>query len=354
MPLGAAVTFTAAASGGQGPYQYRWWLISNGVYTSLSTWISSNTFTWTPTTLDANAQIQVRARSTWNSGDYEAQATVAFPVLMPVSNVSLTANRPSPMPVGTTATFTANASAGQGPYQYRWWLISDGVYTALSTWTTSNTLSWTPTTIDPNAQIQARARSAWNSGDYEAQMTLAFPVLPAVSGVTLTANMTAPQGLGKTINFTAGASGGQGPYQYRWWVISNGVYTALSNWTSSSTFSWTPTSADPNAQIQARVRSAWNSGDYEAQTTANFPIITRTNFFTLAWNQNPEPGIAGYYVYIGTTPGSYTTSIDVGKATRYIYTSAVPGGTYYVTVAAYMPGPIVGNKASALVVSTSP
>jgi hypothetical protein len=34
---------------------------------------------------------------------------------------------------------------------------------------------------------------------------------------------------------------------------------------------------------------------------------------TAMWNPNPEPNIAGYKVSYGTTSGSYTTTVDVGK-----------------------------------------
>jgi hypothetical protein len=66
---------------------------------------------------------------------------------------------------------------------------------------------------------------------------------------------------------------------------------------------------------------------------------------TLAWNPNPEPSVVGYYVFVGTTPGTPTTVIDVGNATTFTLATAVPGTTYYLTVAAYADGPLVGPQA---------
>ncbi len=40
-------------------------------------------------------------------------------------------------------------------------------------------------------------------------------------------------------------------------------------------------------------------------------------------------------VYVGTTSGVYTTTIDVGNVTTYTVTGLQPGRTYYFVVSAY-------------------
>jgi IPT/TIG domain-containing protein/VCBS repeat protein len=55
---------------------------------------------------------------------------------------------------------------------------------------------------------------------------------------------------------------------------------------------------------------------------------------TATWNPNPEPDIAGYRLSYGTTSGSYTTTIDVGKVTSAAVT-VTEGQTYYFAVRAY-------------------
>ncbi|MEQ1731930.1 MAG: putative Ig domain-containing protein, partial [Vicinamibacterales bacterium] len=75
------------------------------------------------------------------------------------------------------------------------------------------------------------------------------------------------------------------------------------------------------------------------------PQAARADSLTLAWDTNPESGVIGYYVYVGTAPGVYSAPIDVGNTTSYTLASAVPGTTYYMTVAAYAAGPVVGQRA---------
>ena len=56
---------------------------------------------------------------------------------------------------------------------------------------------------------------------------------------------------------------------------------------------------------------------------------------TLVWDANPDPDIAGYRVYYGTSSGNYTQSIDVGNVTTATISNLVPGQTYYFVVTDY-------------------
>jgi hypothetical protein len=55
---------------------------------------------------------------------------------------------------------------------------------------------------------------------------------------------------------------------------------------------------------------------------------------TLAWDASNGVGLSGYKVYIGTGPGTYGSSIDVGNVTTYTVTG-LGSGTYYFAVTAY-------------------
>jgi hypothetical protein len=56
----------------------------------------------------------------------------------------------------------------------------------------------------------------------------------------------------------------------------------------------------------------------------------------LAWDapHNPEL-VAGYKVYIGTSPGKYTNTVDVAKNKAYTFSAGTAGVRYYFAVAAY-------------------
>ena len=55
---------------------------------------------------------------------------------------------------------------------------------------------------------------------------------------------------------------------------------------------------------------------------------------TLAWNPNPEPNLAGYNLYYGTTPGSYAHRVPLGSITTHTVSNLAPGMSYYFVVTA--------------------
>ena len=56
---------------------------------------------------------------------------------------------------------------------------------------------------------------------------------------------------------------------------------------------------------------------------------------TVAWDPNPEPEVAGYKIYFGTTPGSYTVSMNAGNITSMVISGLETGVTYYFAAVAY-------------------
>ena len=56
---------------------------------------------------------------------------------------------------------------------------------------------------------------------------------------------------------------------------------------------------------------------------------------TLTWDANPEPEVAGYRVYYGTSSRNYTQSVDAGNNTTYVVTGLDVSQDYYFAVRAY-------------------
>jgi hypothetical protein len=56
---------------------------------------------------------------------------------------------------------------------------------------------------------------------------------------------------------------------------------------------------------------------------------------SLAWNTNPDPGIAGYNVYYGTSSGQYSSKLGSGTNTTATITGLKEGTTNYFAVTAY-------------------
>jgi Fibronectin type III domain len=207
----------------------------------------------------------------------EVSATTAPevpPVRPVVTTLALSANVASPQLVGTTVTWLATATGGVAPYEFQWTLYGAGRWNVLP-WTADSTWTWTPSTPGNDYQVTVAVRSAGSGSPYgEMQQSVPFTVIaPSITAVTIQANVVSPQIPGNTILWSATASAGAAPYQYRWWVYDGNVWSAATAWTTSSTWSWTPTVANGAYLVGVWVRGAGNSTDApEVSTFVPFPI----------------------------------------------------------------------------------
>jgi subtilisin family serine protease len=279
-PAGTTITWTATASGGTAPYQYQWLTFDGTTWAMAGTWSTSNTFAWTPVTASNSAAVGVWVRSAGNSANAaEKVASTTFAITAAsatVASATLSANRTAPQPPGTTITWTAVAAGGTAPYQYQW-LTYDGTTWAFSgTWTTSNTLAWTPMQASSAAAVAVWVRSAGNTANAAEKVASATFAIGTngVTGVTLAANRVAPQARNTTITWTATATGGTAPYQYQWLTFDGTTWVFSGTWTTSNTLSWTPTTASNSAAVGVWVRSAGNTANAaEKVTSRTFAIF---------------------------------------------------------------------------------
>lgn len=63
---------------------------------------------------------------------------------------------------------------------------------------------------------------------------------------------------------------------------------------------------------------------------------------TLQWDPSPDSSVAGYTVFVGTEPGKYSTTFNVGNQLQFVFRDAQPGRAYYFAVAAYTSGNTAG------------
>lgn len=233
--------------------------------------------------LDANRTYYFAVRAYTFQGAMSAfssevsTTTGATPLIM----TSLAMNQSSPKPVGTEIVLTAAAAGGAQPYQFKW-LLNDGRATAvLKEWSTDTTAVWQPT-VASNYEITAWVRDNGSTSDAPANstsvITSPFRIDQSSSASTplqvssFVANVPPPQRVGSPIRFTVAASGGVSPLQYRYLVSTGEAWVVQQDWSSSNTFTWTP-STSGFLWVRVHVRSA--------TTTTDIPEGDRFVFLTI-------------------------------------------------------------------------
>jgi cell wall-associated protease len=260
----------------------------------------------------------------------------------------LTAITPSlaaPQPAGTPITFTATATGGTTPYEFKWWTYDGATWTPITGWSTSNTYTLTPMAANANYRVGVWIRNAGSTADIydnaNSNGSIAYPIDTPVQ-LTLTAitpSVAAPQPVNTSITFTASASGGLQPRQFKWWVLINNVWTVVRDWSTDATYTWTPTAVSPDYRVAVWIRNAGSTADIYDNANSNGSIaypITATAAPSLS-SLSPTSGPVGTSVTIAgsnfgatqdasTVTFNGTTAANVTNWTTSAVTATVPGG----------------------------
>jgi hypothetical protein len=92
--------------------------------------------------------------------------------------------------------------------------------------------------------------------------------------------------------------------------------------------------AEVSHDFTGRPRPQLATHDLGAYEYAESPSSTHITA-TLAWDPSASTNVAGYKLYIGTAPGIYNSSMNVGNVTFFTISDLGPAGTYYFAVTAY-------------------
>jgi hypothetical protein len=183
-----------------------------------------------------------------NFGQVSNLATVAVTVAAPPpppplpTSVLVTPNIASPQLPNVPITFLAGATGGSGSYQYQWSIKAGGqtTYTVVAPYGSSNSWIWTPT-LTGAYDIQVDVRNAGSTAATEAHGNFLFyQIETPATAVVLAASPAATQVVANPVVFTATASGGSGPYEYRFWLNDGTAYFVVQDWNTVNSWTWTP------------------------------------------------------------------------------------------------------------------
>jgi hypothetical protein len=163
----ASVTLTATSTC-PGTPDYRFWIKApGGAWAVVQNYSPTATLTWNTSALPAGAySLEVDVRNHGSTASYEAVHNSTF-TLSGCINASLTFDKASPQPAGTTMVLTGSASCTGTP-QYRFWVRAPGgAWTIVRDYGAGTTFSWTPPTAGTYS-LEVDVRNPASSASYEA------------------------------------------------------------------------------------------------------------------------------------------------------------------------------------------
>lgn len=266
-PAGTPVTWSARAIGGTRPYTYRFYVSDGVTWTIAQDWSSASEWTWIPPSAGTYS-VQVWVRNAGSGATYDAWGGVSGYAVNPavaLAPVSILSDPAGSVPAGTPVTWTARAIGGSGPYSYKFYVYNGSAWTVGQDWGASNTWTWVPPSAG-SYSFQVWMRNNGSAAAYDGYMSVG-PVNVS-SGTPLTiGNVTVSPGTPLVANSPATvvttATGGSGPYRYKYWVYNGSTWSVGRDWDASHTWQWVPP-ASGTYYVQVWVQNTGGGVTYDA------------------------------------------------------------------------------------------
>jgi len=278
-PEGMTVTFTAEANGGSGSYQYKFYFRNpNGQWAMVQDYSSSSNYIWNTAGFTGTSYIQVWAKNTGATDAYQVWDTSCCIVSSdtnPPTSVSLSSNLPNPQPEGTVVTFTAQVTGGNGNYEYKYYLCNpNGQWAMVQDYSASPNYVWNTTGFAGTSYLQVWVRNAGSPDTYQVWNTAQFSTdMNQPTSAYLSANITSPQPEGALVTFTAQVTGGNGSYEYKYYLCNpNGQWTMVQDYSTSPNYIWNTTGFVGICYLQVWVRNAGSADQYQVFDSIAYEI----------------------------------------------------------------------------------
>jgi hypothetical protein len=271
--VGTPITFTATATPASG-LEFSFWRSDPGVgWSEVQPYSSSRTYTWTPTNA-GSYDLQVFIRHIGQDVLYDSARGVHIEIsAVPLPLIIDLRQSINPVMFATTVTWNVTAS-GVAPLEYQFWRLDAGSWHLVRDYSSSSSYTWTPGVADAGAHaLQVWVRYAGSTFAYQAYTGLNFevvgpppPVIDRLDGPTVIQ-------VGGTGTWTLVAHGGVAPLQFQFWRRDYDGWHLARDYSSSNTYTWTTTLADPGPHaIQARVRNAGSIAAFESSAEQSFDV----------------------------------------------------------------------------------
>ncbi len=341
---GQTVSWTAAASGGNGNYQYQFLRKgpdTGGSYAMMKDWSGSGAWDWNVNTSsvgDNTVMVNVMdsttntalMKSTSSTTRGKGSKTAPFKVNKAITINSITPSETSAVE-GNKVTWTVTASGGSGSYLYEFMRMgpdTNGVYIVAQGYGTSNSWSWTTTSAMVGSNtILVYVKNSDGTGEVSSQTPAYTVSWPAIVVNSLVPSVASPATAGNAVTFTASASGGSGNLQYQFMRMgpdTGGTYVVAQNWSGSSSWNWVTTSSMAGTNtIMVNARNSDGSGTVSTSITYTIAQAVAAIVIGSVTPSIPSPDIVGTPVVWAAAatggPGSYQyqfsrTGPDTGGA----------------------------------------
>jgi hypothetical protein len=312
--------------------------VATGTYSDNSTQNLTTSVAWS----SSNTGVATISNAAGTKGLAVSVATGSTVITAAIGTVSATTSLTvTPATLTSLAISPANPSIPRGTNRQ---FTATGTYTDGSTQNLTDTVTWSSSSTSV-----ATISNAAGSRGLATSVATGSTVITAASGaVSATTSLTVTPATLTAITVTPGnpsiASGATAQF------TATGTYSDGSTQNITSSVTWSASNASvasvSNASGSKGLATGIGGGSTNVSATLSgisgstslTVVAPSTGSITLAWDAattysdgSPITDLAGYKLYYGNAPGSYSASVDVGNVTTYTLTN-LPSGVYYIVV----------------------
>ena len=320
---GTTITFTAAVTCSGTP-QYRFWMQNpGGAWTIVQDYGPSNTLTWNTTGLALGGyNLEVDVRTAGTSVSYESVLPMTYSLTSCI-NTSLTLDKASAQPTGTTVNLTAAATCS-GTSQFRFWMRPPGgAWTIAQDYGGPNTFTWNAQNPAGDYGLEVDAKSAADAATFMVPSSTTFTVT-ACSGAGLATSVGAPQVPGASITLTGSATC-TGTAQYEFLTQApGGAWSVAQPYGAATTFAWNTTGLATGVYgLEVEARNAGSTAGYETAADVNYVLANPACTAPALTPNVASPQASGSHV-------TFTATSATCPSPTYRFWVQPPGGSWTV------------------------
>jgi hypothetical protein len=277
--VGTPITFTAAVSGGTAPQQFKWMFVRRQQHQRRAGLVVEQCLTWTPTTANAAYQVTVWARNAASSTDCRGERELdPEPSIRDQRGAADSAD--PDQSDGESARTAGSWYAGHvHRLGLRWHRATPIQVVGVRRPNVDSTAELVlEQHLDLDADVGWRQHARRGVGPQcgqhgrclrqpggERQHRVRdhgwWPDAGSVGSHEPDRKSRVTAAGGTPITFTAAVSGGTAPQQFKWMLFDGSNTSVVQGWSTTNTWTWTPTTANAAYQVTVWARSAASSTD---------------------------------------------------------------------------------------------
>jgi hypothetical protein len=243
------IQLSVAASGGTGPYKYKFYAISGSTTVSIKAYSSANNAIFTPTK-PGSYTILVDVKD--SKGNIVTGTIDNFNVFNSPKVSSFKADKKSGISANTPITFTAVGSDGLSPYQYKFYYKLGSSIVTIRDFESSNTTIFTPS-LTGTYTFYCDVKDAHNMVTTGKISSFKIATPPTIT--SFQTSVPTGQFPFTNIKLTANVTGGKTPYKYKFSYNDGFTDTVIKDFSSSKTAYFRPTHSG-NYTIRVELRDS--------------------------------------------------------------------------------------------------